>query len=183
MDNSMLAVSHSAILTPPLKSIAASCEPQSAGVGQHTTLISPALTEGEGGREEAVPADLRLVVHELIHKYGLTREQFVAMYDECERLSQVVAEQAEEAREDQCDEPMNTADAEEKSNSLDGGGGGQADGSEQQQLQGGTHTHTRFSLFSSSLLSSPFPIIYIYIYIYNWNGCVCVHAYVMEHKM
>lgn len=177
MDNSMLAVSHSAILTPPLKSIAASCEPQSAGVGQHTTLISPALTEGEGGREEAVPADLRLVVHELIHKYGLTREQFVAMYDECERLSQVVAEQAEEARarEDQCDEPMNTADAEEKSNSLDGGGGGQADGSEQQQLQGGTHTHTRFSLFSSSLLSSPFPIIYIYIYIIGMDVCVCMH--------
>ena len=141
MDNNILAVSHSPILATPPKQLALSCEPATSGDGlnvhQHA-FVSPAVTE-ETLDDATIPADVRMIIRELIHKYGFTREQYVAIFDEYERLSRLkrattdpIEEQME--RVDQGEETMNTdaVDVEEESHSLADGTGE----TDQQQLQG-----------------------------------------------
>ena len=142
MDNNMLAVSHSPILATPPKQLALSCEPATSedrlNIHPHT-FVTPAVTEGVL-EEATVPAEVRLILRELIHKYGLTREQYIAIFDEYERLSRlkrVVADPIEDHVEgrEQGDEAMNTdaVDVEEEDHSLADGVGAETD---QQQLHG-----------------------------------------------
>ena len=134
----MLAVSHSPILATPPKQLALAREPAtSENIHQHA-FVSSDVTE-EVLEDETVPAEVRLLMRELIHKYGLTREQYIAIFDEYDRLSRlkrVVADPIEEHVEgrEQGDETMDTdaVDVEEENHSLADGTGE----TDQEQLQG-----------------------------------------------
>lgn len=135
MDNNVLSVSHSTGLTTPAKGLDIACSPP-ADAHAHTFSQASVIEEG---LEATVPANVRLLIRGLIERYGLTREQLLAVYNEYERMSRVagaeIAPGREGERREEVEEPMNIGgDAEEEIHcKTEGGGDGESD---EQQLQG-----------------------------------------------
>lgn len=133
MDNNVLTVSHSTGLTTPSKGIEIAC---SSPTDVHAQTYNQATEEG---LEATVPANVRLLIRGLIERYGLSREQFLSIYEEYDRMTRVdiTPGRERERREEEVEEPMNTGgDTEEEDRGLAEGGGGGDSETEEQQLQG-----------------------------------------------